>query len=244
MKLKLWEIAYKDYTEGKKYAEIAEKYKVTTSCVKSWASRYWKKLQPEKAAELAGRKHVGAPFGNHNARGHGAPKGNKNAVGKKCGAPKGNKNHLKTGEHMNVSVENFDRTELAIFNQAPEDPIEAIDYTIRLLSVREHRMLKLRDELLAQREALRKTGESGDLIEDEVKTVETFKGRKESTHAAKTSERRLTEKILAIEDALTRVQEKKIRAIESKFRMTEKKQSDYTTDKNIHITIKRKERDA
>jgi nucleoid-associated protein YgaU len=33
------------------------------------------------------------------------------------------------------------------------------------------------------------------------------------------SERKLTEKILAIEEALTRVQEKKIRAIEAKHRM-------------------------
>ena len=244
MKLKLWEIAYKDYIEGMKYADIAAKHDVTTSCVKSWASRYWKKLQPETAAKLAGRKHIGAPFGNQNAKGHGAPKGNKNAVGNKGGAKKGSQRNLKTGERAAVLPSSFNKEELAIFNTVPDDPIEAIDLTIRLLTVREHRMLKLRDELLRQRATLQRTGEGGDLIEDEVKILETFKGRRESSHAVKTSERRLAEKILAIEDALTRVQEKKIRAIKSKARMLDKRQNDYTQDKDIHITIKRKERDA
>lgn len=45
-----WELAYKDYLEGMKYKDIAAKYKVSISAVKSWKSRYWKdkKLQPKK----------------------------------------------------------------------------------------------------------------------------------------------------------------------------------------------------
>lgn len=44
--------AYKDYCDGMKYRAIAEKYKVSLSTVKSWATRHWKvatnakKLQP------------------------------------------------------------------------------------------------------------------------------------------------------------------------------------------------------
>lgn len=49
--------AYEDYKQGLKYKEIAEKYSVSLSAVKSWAARYWKKdscnlkekkLRPEK----------------------------------------------------------------------------------------------------------------------------------------------------------------------------------------------------
>ena len=45
--------AYKDFCAGMKYKAIAEKYKVSLSTVKSWATRHWKvatkakKLQPQ-----------------------------------------------------------------------------------------------------------------------------------------------------------------------------------------------------
>ena len=49
--------AFEDYKKGIKYKDIAEKYGVSLSAVKSWAARYWKKegcnqsekkLQPKK----------------------------------------------------------------------------------------------------------------------------------------------------------------------------------------------------
>lgn len=45
-----YELAYKDYLSGMKYKDIAAKYGVTVSAVKSWKSRYWKdkKLQPKE----------------------------------------------------------------------------------------------------------------------------------------------------------------------------------------------------
>lgn len=240
MKLKLWEIAYQDYVKGMKYAEIADKHKVSISCVKSWASRYWKKLQPEKVAELLGRKKIGAPYGNQNAKGHGAPKGNQNAKGHHRGAPKGSQNHLVTGERAAILPETFTAEEVRIFNADPTDPIEQIDYMIRIMSVREHRMLRLREELLQQRDKLRATGKGGDLIDDSILMVEKHGSK---SHVQQSQERRLTEKILAIEDALTRVQEKKIRAIESKFRMLKARKAEMP-DTDIQITIKRKERDG
>lgn len=36
-----WELAYKDYQNGMKYKEIAEKYDVSINTVKSWKSRKW-----------------------------------------------------------------------------------------------------------------------------------------------------------------------------------------------------------
>lgn len=76
-----YELAFEDYKKGLKYKEISEKYGVSLSAVKSWASRYWKKekgcnlkkSQPKKVATK------GAPPGNKNAVGHGAPEQNKNA---------------------------------------------------------------------------------------------------------------------------------------------------------------------
>lgn len=49
--MKEWELAYEDYLEGMKYKDIANKYEVSVSAVKSWRSRYWKdkKLQPKKS---------------------------------------------------------------------------------------------------------------------------------------------------------------------------------------------------
>ena len=41
--LELREQAFADYQQGMKYREIAEKYGVSLSAVKSWATRYWKK---------------------------------------------------------------------------------------------------------------------------------------------------------------------------------------------------------
>ena len=39
--MKDWELAYKDYKNGMKYKEIAEKYGKSINTVKSWKSRYW-----------------------------------------------------------------------------------------------------------------------------------------------------------------------------------------------------------
>lgn len=40
------DLAFEDYCAGMKYKDIAEKYDINLSTIKSWASRYWKKLQP------------------------------------------------------------------------------------------------------------------------------------------------------------------------------------------------------
>lgn len=56
-------LAYKDYCAGMKYKAIAEKYNVSLSAVKSWASRYWKvatkekKLRPDKK-KVATKKNI------------------------------------------------------------------------------------------------------------------------------------------------------------------------------------------
>lgn len=68
--VKKYELAKDDYEKGLKYREIAEKYGVSISTVKSWKSRYWSKEKvATKNATIPNNK--GAPEDNKNAVTHG-----------------------------------------------------------------------------------------------------------------------------------------------------------------------------
>lgn len=68
--MKKYELAKADYEKGLKYREIAEKYEVSISTVKSWKSRYWSHEKvATKDAILPNNK--GAPESNKNAVTHG-----------------------------------------------------------------------------------------------------------------------------------------------------------------------------
>lgn len=52
-----YELAYKDYLDGMRYKDIAAKYDVSISAVKSWKSRYWKdKKVATKKSKVATKK--------------------------------------------------------------------------------------------------------------------------------------------------------------------------------------------
>lgn len=76
------ELAYQDYLKGMKYKEIAEKYGVTINTVKSWKTRYkWSRDGVHtKVESVHTKKKRGGQPGNKNAKGHGPPKNNQNAV--------------------------------------------------------------------------------------------------------------------------------------------------------------------
>jgi uncharacterized protein YjcR len=76
------ELAYQDYLKGMKYKEIAEKYGVTINTVKSWKQRYdWiRDGVHTKEKSVHTKRKRGGQLGNQNAKGHGAPKRNTNAV--------------------------------------------------------------------------------------------------------------------------------------------------------------------
>lgn len=79
-------LAYKDYINGMKYKDIAEKYNVSINTVRSWKQRNgWERTKKDCAHDAQkndAQKNKG-----------GAPKGNKNAKGNKGGsAPYGNQN--------------------------------------------------------------------------------------------------------------------------------------------------------
>lgn len=76
------ESARKDYESGMKYKDIAEKYNVTLNTVKSWKTRYkWSRKSVHTKEKSAHTKSKGgAPKGNKNAKGYGAPKQNQNSI--------------------------------------------------------------------------------------------------------------------------------------------------------------------
>lgn len=71
------ELAYKDYLNGMKYKDIAKKYDVSLSAVKSWATRYWKKEKLQPNIKVATKRKRGGQPGNKNSTG--PPRNNKNA---------------------------------------------------------------------------------------------------------------------------------------------------------------------
>lgn len=145
--------------------------------------------------------------------------------GKSTGPPKGNKNAVKTGEYETIWLDTLDDDERVFFDSIPLNVMVQIDNEIRLLEIRERRMMKRVKDVMDGWE------------EDEVETKYELKSRKEKVpvysedgevryelvtrHEMVETER--TEKkreklarIIAIEEALTRVQDKKMRLIELK----------------------------
>jgi len=62
--------AYQDWLNGMKRPDIAAKYNISPSTVKSWVTRYFK--SPEDATDSKKVRKKGAPAGNRNAETHGA----------------------------------------------------------------------------------------------------------------------------------------------------------------------------
>lgn len=122
------------------------------------------------------------------------------------GAP-GNKNALKTGEYETIWLDVLPQEEQSLYSQIDTDKAKQLDDEIRLITIRERRMLQ-RIERLKEHDFT--------VVEQE-KAVGHEKGKPTSL----TTEKRLATlgQIQAIEEALTRVQEKKAKLLELKYKM-------------------------
>lgn len=134
----------------------------------------------------------------------GAPIGNKNATG-----PPGNKHAVKTGEFESIFFDTLEEDEFNLIRNIEIEKKKLLEQEIQLLTVRERRMLK-RIELLKEKEMTLVSTKSG--VE---KGMDTELNEYEATLG----------QIQSIEDALTRVQDKKQKAIDSlhKFEIDEQK---------------------
>lgn len=140
----------------------------------------------------------------------GGQPGNKNAVGHGGTGPPGNKNAVTTGEFETLLFDCLDPAERSLADAVPADKEQLLLQEIRLLTVREYRMLR-RIEDLKRTEDHYDTGEPAEGMTMVSRKSGIEKGYKTDL---KEFQGKLGQ-IQAIEDALTRVQARKQRAIEA-----------------------------
>ena len=201
------EQAKKYYEKGWKYKDISEKLSVPLNTLKSWRKRdKWERGGATKEVQPTNR---------------GAPKGNQNAIGNKgnsrASPPKRNKNAVKTGEYETIFADMLSDEEKDIYSTMNDDPFFILDEEIRILKIRQYRMLKrikdaeagLNDEEVERLQQLRKVKEPS-VIDGKMVTVkrEVLK----DVQVTRKTFRKLDD-ILAIEDALTLVSNQLIKAI-------------------------------
>ena len=213
--------AYKDYLQGKPYPAIAEKYGVSLSTVKSWAARHWNKnatAKPKKTA-TASVTAVEEKAATDKGKPRGRPFGNQNAKGNKGGSPpKHNANAVKTGVYQSFFEDCLSDDEREFMNSELPSPLEQIEHEIKICNVSIRRMMKHRDELIKQRQAdtPNKMSEltDTDLADNVTKIIENREGKGKSSQVI--IDRRILEKILSIEEAITRARKQLLRAIEAR----------------------------
>ncbi len=134
----------------------------------------------------------------------GAPIGNKNATG-----PPGNKHAVTTGEFENIFFDTLEKDELDLIKSIELEKRKLLEQEIQLLTVRERRMLKRID----------------DLKEKEMTIVSTKSGVEKGMDTELSEYEATLGQIQSIEEALTRVQDKKQKAIDTlhKFEIDEQK---------------------
>lgn len=188
------------YDKGLKLIDIANQLGIPEGTVRSWKNRYnWDCNVAKEKRNVAKRK--GGQPDNKNAEGHGAPLKNKNAV--------------KTGEFETLFFDTLNPEEKQLAAMVQPDKEQLLLQEIRLLTVREHRMLKRIESLRQLEEQESETGDDGEIIPSGMSVTEYSSG----IEKGKPTELRKCEGILgqiqAIEDALTRVQARQQKAIET-----------------------------
>jgi uncharacterized protein YjcR len=124
--------------------------------------------------------------------------------GKSTGPPKGNKNAVRTGEYETIWMDALDQEERVLFHAVDTNVLKQIDEELRLITIRERRMLQRIERLRA----------AGDFTVVR-QTVGTEKGKRTNLQEAEGT----MGQIQAIEEALTRVQEKKAKLLDLKHRI-------------------------
>ncbi|MGO4498824.1 phage terminase small subunit-related protein [Paenibacillus sp. 2RAB27] len=222
-----------------KLKDLASELGLGETQIRKWKSQdKWEaSLKSNVTNEVKGNvtKRLGAPKGNKNAVGNkgGAPKGSKNALGNRggTGGPVGNKKAVSTGEFESIWMDTLEEDEQELARQVETDPIRQADEAITLLSIRERRMLQriqnLRNTLtekqrkvIQERIAVKdvqtihdeKTGQSKSVVVPMEKLVTT---------KIEESDIRVIDDLLRLEEALTRVQDKKLKAIDLKNRFVD-----------------------
>ncbi len=215
------EQAHQDWKKGMKYQEIADKYGVSLSTVKSWVVRYWKKNKEEKVATTASKKLQ--------------PEIKKLQPSKnKGGAPKGNKNHLKHGIYEKMLFEFLSQEEQELFLQQEIDEVEECKKMIRFCDLQILKFMRKIKELEEK---------SGGLVVSGVsKKRTTTKGIERDATSDFTEEEVATntvavhELILKYNNEIEKAKKQKMKCLEVLFKFGENKQQE-TAESNINIYL-------
>lgn len=210
----------------KQLKEIASELNISDSQIRKWKSiDKWSAELKGNVTKAKGNvtNQGGAPFGNQNAKGN---KGNSRAS-----PPVGNKNALKTGEYETIFYETLSDEEKDIYSSLDDDPSFVLSEEIRLLKIRQLRMMKriqqaeagLNDEEIERLQQLRKIKTP---IEKDGRKLEIKREVMQDVQVSRKTHRKIDD-ILSIEDSLTRISNQLAKAIKQ---MNELYMNEYRTD--------------
>ena len=264
--------------------EIAEQLDVSDSLIRKWKNiDKWddefngnvtipnSNVTNELNGNVTKRKPGGQP-GNGNAKGHGAPLGNKNGEGNNGGAPPRNTNAVKTGEFQTIWLDYLSEEERQFYDSIDTDKLRQVNEDIRLLTWRENMMMKRIHELRDGIDNIEvDTTEEAEVKRVPVEVYDEQLGkmvlkvgftREMKVTEVKTKQKSMLAEILRIEEALTRVQDKKAKLVQLKHKIefdykhlelehqrleaykNNQKDSNNDIPKNIKISIVRKQKDG
>ena len=209
--------AYEDYKKGLKYKEIAEKYGISISTVKSWKSRYWKtekvatkskkRLQP-KSKKVATKKPGGQPNNTNGVEGM-----------------KNNTNAIKHGGYSSIYWDTLDEDEQEMIDDMDSDEETQLVEQLKLYAIRERRLLKAINKIKSNANKTDDVEISSSVFftfENKEKTVITDEGDVETQTVTKpkpTGTRKDYEKtefaVSRLEKELTSIQRSKTKVINS-----------------------------
>ncbi|WP_242700657.1 hypothetical protein DOK67_0000148 [Enterococcus sp. DIV0212c] len=151
----------------------------------------------------------GAPPGNQNAKGN---KGNQHEA-----PPEGNKNAVKTGEYETIFAEYLSDYERNIYSTMSDDPSFIMSEEVRLLKIRQLRMLRRIQEAesglnQSEQQILYELRGRKKVLERKGKSIEVSLPELQMTEIKEKTFRKIND-ILAIEEALTRISNQLTRSI-------------------------------
>ena len=179
--------AKKMYLQGCTYKEIAAAVGRNVRTVQAWKQKEnW-----QRSNNASAENRYNNALGN---------KGNKNAT-----APPNNTNAVKTGENETILIDSLTQEEkLLFYEQENKTALEQLNNDIALLKVRQRRMLHRVNEALKE------------LDPDEIKQYYRVKNGKRTLVQEEVTRTQQLEKVLAIEEAMTRVSKTLSNAIKQK----------------------------
>lgn len=197
---------YKEHNGSIDLVEIASQLNISAGTVRGWKSKdsWSERLNGtlHKKTERSKRKRGGQP-GNKNAEGHGGT------------GPPENKNAVKTGEFETLFFDTLEPDEQKLIQTVQPDKEQLLLQEIQLLTVRERRMLKRINQLRMLERQDPTPDPDGEPVPPGMTVTEYSSGIEKGKPTLLKKYEGILGQIQSIEDALTRVQARRQKAIES-----------------------------